>query len=56
MCFTVDLINVSQSLCTAATINKIACMKKQAIDEAKEADIQVPVDDLDSLSNIHVAL
>ena len=35
-----------------ASINKIVCMKKQAIDEAIEANIQVPVDDLDSLSNI----
>ena len=46
----------SSSVEVRATINKIACMKKQAIDEAIEADIQVPVDDLDSLSNIHVAL
>ena len=39
-----------------ATINKIAYMKRQYIEEPIEADIQVPVDDLDSLRNIHVAL
>lgn len=46
----------SSSVDVRATINEIACKKKQAIDEAMEAEIQVPVDDLDSLSNIHVAL
>ena len=46
----------SSSVDVRAKINKIACMKKQAIDEAIEAETQVPVDVLDSVSNIHITL
>ena len=49
-------LEYSSSVDVRAMINKIAYMKRQAIEEAIEADIQVPVDDLDNLSNIHVAL
>ena len=43
----------SSSVDVRATINKIACMKKQVIDEGIEAETVV---DLDSLSNMHAAL
>ena len=35
----------SSSVDVRATINRIACRKKQAIDEAIEAEIQIHVDD-----------